>query len=51
VEKTAYSGLHTFQREPLINDIMQAVNDSEIVERAKPITEVSLIGSEEEEEE
>jgi len=44
LEKPAYRGLYTFEREHLINDIVQAVKESEPKPKA-------LLESEEEEEE
>ena len=44
LKKTAYRGLHTFEHDHLINDIVQAVNECEV---RVPEPEL-LVGSEEE---
>ena len=36
LEKTAYGGLHTFRREPLINDVVQAVKECEVESEEQP---------------
>lgn len=47
LEKTAYRGLHTFRYQPLINDIVQAAKECEIIPEP-PTTPSLLVGSEEE---